>query len=80
MAPTSIKETIIAFARTFKIEDAQVLGITAAVTFIGKMCAGIIPVFALAVVVYQLKIQITRLKVKRIALLLKEKEKEKVCQ
>jgi len=70
------RESLIAFIKTFKTEDFSFLSITAFVTYIGKVCAGVVPVFALAVVIYQLRIQRTRLKINQRTL----EDKEKDCK
>lgn len=63
-----IKPWFLSIWKTFKIEDANILFITATVTAIGKLCTGLISIIALVVVIYQLKIQVTRLKRERLKL------------
>ncbi|MCP3944520.1 MAG: hypothetical protein GY710_24000 [Desulfobacteraceae bacterium] len=64
--------------KTFKVEDFSMISITATVTLIGKLCAGLIPFLALAVVVYQLKIQKARLETERLKLKEAERNDKKL--
>ncbi|MCP3942942.1 MAG: hypothetical protein GY710_15850 [Desulfobacteraceae bacterium] len=67
----TIREIIIAIkeiCRTFTIEDFGMISITATVSLIGNFCTGLIPFLALAVMIYQLKIQKARLKTERLKL------------
>jgi hypothetical protein len=57
-----MKSYIASIARTFRLDDASVLAVTAVATAVGQICAGIIPIIALAVAVYQIRIQKIRLK------------------
>ncbi|MCP3940931.1 MAG: hypothetical protein GY710_05550 [Desulfobacteraceae bacterium] len=54
--------------RTFRVEDFSMISITATVALIGEFCTGLIPFLALAVMIYQLKIQRARLEVERLKL------------
>ena len=54
--------------RTFRVEDVSVISITAGVTLIGKLCTGLIPIIALVVAFYQLRIQRARLETERLKL------------
>ena len=70
------KAFLVSLVRTFRPEDLNVLTWTAAVTAVAKICTGIVvPFIALAVAVYQFRIQ--RLRHKRELLELKKLEKGK---
>jgi hypothetical protein len=61
-----MKSYIASLARTFRLDDASVLAVTAVATAVGQICAGIIPIIALGVAVYQIRIQKIRLKTERL--------------
>lgn len=67
-----MKADLMTFIRTFKLEDFNVLSLTAAVTIIGKLCTGIIPIVAMVVAVYQIKL--VKVRVRTEELKLKEAE------
>lgn len=54
--------------RTFRVEDISIISITTMVTIIGKLCRGLIPIIALVVAIYQLRLQRARLKAERLKL------------
>jgi len=58
----NLKSWLIAYIKTFKMEDVNVTCITGIVTVIGSICSGILPIVALFVAIYQLRIQSVRLK------------------
>lgn len=62
----NLKSGLIAYIKTFKIEDASVVCITGIVTAIGQICSGVLPIVALGVAVYQLRIQAVRLRTERL--------------
>jgi hypothetical protein len=57
-----MKAYLSSLIRTFKLDDANVLTVTAVATVIGQICSGVIPVLALVVAVYQIRIQRIRLR------------------
>lgn len=61
-----MKSYLASLARTFRLDDASVLTITAVATAVGQICAGIIPIIALGVAVYQIRIQKIRLKTEQL--------------
>jgi len=54
--------------RTFRVEDISIISVTTMVTVIGKLCTGLIPIIALIVAIYQLRLQRARLKAERFKL------------
>jgi len=62
----NLKSWLLAYIKTFKMEDVNVVGITCIVTAIGKICSGVLPIVALVVAVYQLRIQAVRLRTERL--------------
>ena len=62
----NVRAWLVAYLKTFKLEDANVVFVTGFVTAIGKICSGFIPIIALVIAMYQLKIQSVRLKTERL--------------
>jgi len=65
----AVKKAIIELAPsiggTFRADDGYVVVVTLLITIMGRLCSGFIPIIALAVGVYQLRIQISRFKRER---------------